>query len=46
MHIMRLRASRAADPSMREIMLALFPEFEKRFLTVFGPIRDSLGLEN
>ncbi|MCK4426186.1 MAG: FAD-dependent thymidylate synthase, partial [Deltaproteobacteria bacterium] len=46
MHIMRLRTSKAADPSMREIMLALFPEFEKRFSAVFGPIRDSLGSEN
>ena len=46
MHIMRLRTSRAADPSMREIMLALLPEFKKRFSAVFGPIRDSLGPGN
>ena len=46
MHIMRLRTSKAADPSMREIILALLPEFEKRFSAVFGPVRDSLSLEN
>ncbi|MBW1931556.1 MAG: FAD-dependent thymidylate synthase [Deltaproteobacteria bacterium] len=46
MHVMRLRASRAADPSMREIMLALLPEFVRRFPAIFGPIRDSIGLEN
>lgn len=40
MHIMRLRTSRAADPSMREIMLALLPEFERRFSAIFGPIRE------
>ncbi|MCD6197050.1 MAG: FAD-dependent thymidylate synthase [Deltaproteobacteria bacterium] len=39
MHIMRLRTSRAADPSMREIMLALLSDFERRFPAVFGPIR-------
>ncbi|PXF57483.1 MAG: FAD-dependent thymidylate synthase [Deltaproteobacteria bacterium] len=46
MHIMRLRTSKAADPSMREIMLALLPEFERRFSAIFGPIRDSLSPEN
>ncbi len=38
MHILRLRASRAADPSMREIMLLLLPEMELRFPDIFGPI--------
>jgi len=46
MHILRLRASKAADPSMREIMLALLPEFVRRFPAVFEPIRDSLALGN
>ncbi|MEA1867647.1 MAG: FAD-dependent thymidylate synthase [Thermodesulfobacteriota bacterium] len=41
MHIMRLRTSRAADPSMREIMLALLPEFERRFPAIFGPFLSS-----
>ncbi len=43
MHIFRLRASRAADPSMRQIMVALLPEMERRFPAVFGPIRQALS---
>lgn len=42
MHILRLRTSKAADPSMREIMLALLPEFVRRFPEVFGPIKDDI----
>ncbi len=42
MHILRLRASRAADPSMREIMLMLLPEMVERFPRVFGPVADAL----
>ena len=42
MHILRLRTSKAADPSMREIMLALLPEFVRRFPAVFGPIKDNI----
>ncbi|NPA93888.1 MAG: FAD-dependent thymidylate synthase [Thermodesulfobacteria bacterium] len=37
-HIFRLRASKAADPSMREIMLMMLPEFERRFPQVFEGI--------
>ncbi len=44
MHILRLRASRAADPSMREIMLLLLPEMERRFPQVFGPIAQVLSI--
>ncbi len=43
MHILRLRTSKAADPSMREIMLALLSEFVRSFPAVFGPVRDGLG---
>lgn len=45
MHVMRLRASRAADPSMREIMLLLLPEFCRLFPDVFVPIADSLDVK-
>jgi thymidylate synthase (FAD) len=45
MHIISLRASKAADPSMREIMLKMLPEFLDRFPAVFGPIADGLGLQ-
>ncbi len=37
-HILRLRASRAADPSMREIMLRILPEMIRRFPEVFGSL--------
>ena len=37
-HILRLRASKAADPSMREIMLQILPEMTKRFPVVFNPL--------
>ncbi len=42
MHIFRLRASKAADPSMREIMLMMLPEFARRFPPVFKEIIDSV----
>ncbi|NDY43435.1 FAD-dependent thymidylate synthase [Dissulfurirhabdus thermomarina] len=41
-HIVRLRASKAADPSMREIMRLLFPELARRFPAVFEPLADAL----
>ncbi len=41
-HIFRLRASKAADPSMREIMLMMLPEFAKRFPGVFDEIVKSV----
>ncbi len=44
-HIFRLRASPAADPSMREIMLMMLPEFTKRFPGVFSPIVQKLGIK-
>jgi len=37
-HILRLRTSRAADPSMREIMLMMLPEFHRRFPGLFDSI--------
>ena len=43
-HILRLRTSQAADPSMREIMLKLLPELVAMFPKVFGPINDALKL--
>lgn len=45
-HILRLRTSKAADPSMREIMLMLIPEMAKRFPKVFGPIKEALESED
>ncbi|RUM88319.1 MAG: FAD-dependent thymidylate synthase [Thermodesulfatator sp.] len=44
-HIFRLRASPAADPSMREIMLLMLPEFARLFPGVFSPIMASLNLQ-
>ncbi len=44
-HIFRLRASPAADPSMREIMLLMLPEFTERFPAVFSPIVQALNLK-
>ncbi len=41
-HILKLRASKAADPSMREIMLMLLPEMAGRFPAIFSPIKDLL----
>ncbi len=38
-HILRLRASKAADPSMREIMLQILPEMIRRFPRVFEPLQ-------
>ncbi len=45
-HIFRLRASAAADPSMREIMLMMLPEFAERFPKVFSPIIKALNLKS
>ncbi len=45
MHITRLRASKAADPSMREIMIMLLNDFVKRFPTVFNPVKETLQIE-
>ncbi|MDA8163167.1 MAG: FAD-dependent thymidylate synthase [Desulfobacteraceae bacterium] len=42
-HIMRLRASRAADPSMREIMLKILPELAGRYPDAFGPLVQALA---
>jgi len=39
-HILRLRASKAADPSMREIMLQILPEMIRRFPQVFEPLKE------
>lgn len=36
LHIFKLRTSRPAEPSMREIMIPLCKEFKKRFPSVFG----------
>ena len=44
MHILRLRASKAADPSMREIMLKILPELVNRYPDLFAPIANGLGL--
>ncbi len=41
-HIFRLRASKAADPSMREIMLMMLPEFVELFPAVFGPVAEQV----
>ncbi len=42
-HIMKLRTSRAADPSMRQIMLMLLKELCDLFPQVFEPIRDVIA---
>ncbi|MGB9712164.1 MAG: FAD-dependent thymidylate synthase [Dissulfurimicrobium sp.] len=44
MHITRLRASKAADPSMREIMLKILSELVCRYPDIFGLIAQGLGL--
>ena len=44
-HIFRLRASKAADPSMREIMLMMLPEFHSRFPGIFSSIVAQVGQE-
>ncbi|MBU0728923.1 MAG: FAD-dependent thymidylate synthase [Proteobacteria bacterium] len=41
-HIFKLRTSRAAEPSMREVMIPLLDDFKKRFPTVFA----DLNVEN
>lgn len=35
-HIFKLRCSKAAEPSMREVMIPLSEEFAKRWPEVFG----------
>jgi len=37
-HILKLRTSKAAHPSMRELMIPLLEEFQKRIPVVFGDI--------
>jgi thymidylate synthase (FAD) len=37
-HIFRLRSSKAADPSMRELMLMMLPEFVNLFPRIFEPL--------
>ncbi len=44
-HIFKLRASPAADPSMREIMHMMLPAFAKLFPMVFTPIMQDLGIQ-
>lgn len=39
LHIFRLRTTKAAEPSMREVMIPLLEEFSKRFPAVFGDIK-------
>jgi len=41
-HILRLRASKAADPSMREIMLKLLPALNDKFPSVFTPLLEAV----
>ncbi|WP_457572851.1 FAD-dependent thymidylate synthase [Desulfolithobacter sp.] len=36
-HIFKLRTSKAAEPSMREVMIPLAEDFQLRFPTVFAP---------
>ncbi len=38
LHILKLRTSRAADPSMRQIMLMLLEDLKQRFPEVFGSL--------
>jgi thymidylate synthase (FAD) len=35
-HIFRLRTSKAAEPSMREVMIPLLEDFKQRFPKVFA----------
>ncbi len=41
-HILRLRSSKAADPSMREIMLMILEDLSLRFPSIFSPIKEAL----
>ena len=38
-HIFRLRTSKAAEPSMREVMIPLLGEFQKKFPAVFAGLQ-------
>ncbi len=38
-HIFRLRTSRAAEPTMREVMIPLLKNFQERFPAVFGGVQ-------
>lgn len=38
-HIFRLRTSKAAEPTMREVMIPLLLEFQERFPVVFGDVQ-------
>lgn len=40
LHIFRLRVTPAAEPSMREVMIPLLKEFDKRFPAIFTGILD------
>jgi thymidylate synthase (FAD) len=39
LHIFRLRTTKAAEPSMREVMIPLMNEFADRFPSVFGDLK-------
>jgi thymidylate synthase (FAD) len=39
LHIFKLRTTRAAEPSMREVMITLLEEFSNRFPAVFGDLK-------
>ncbi len=43
LHICKLRASRAADPSMQEIMRPILDELSSRFPRVFTPLKEALS---
>ncbi len=42
LHILKLRVSKAADPSMREIMSMLLPALKDRFPKVFAPLMEAM----
>jgi len=39
LHIFKLRTSKGAEPSMREVMIPLLHEFQKKYPTIFGGIQ-------
>jgi len=39
LHIFRLRTSKAAEPTMREVMIPLFKRFQERFPAVFADVQ-------
>ncbi|MBU0481000.1 MAG: FAD-dependent thymidylate synthase [Proteobacteria bacterium] len=39
LHIFRLRTTKAAEPSMREVMIPLLAEFSRRFPAIFGDLK-------